>query len=110
EYQSPMVHALAHAMNTALGNVGKTVTYVTPLAASPVESMASLRELVQDMEAGKVEMLIMLGGNPVYSAPVDFRFAERLEKVPFRVHGSLYNDETSERCHWHVPLTHSLES
>jgi molybdopterin-containing oxidoreductase family iron-sulfur binding subunit len=57
-YQSPAVHALAHAMNDALGNVGRTVVYTTPLQSEPVESMASLRELVKDMEAGKVEMLI----------------------------------------------------
>jgi MoCo/4Fe-4S cofactor protein with predicted Tat translocation signal len=110
EYQSPMVHALAHAMNNALGNVGKTVTYVTPLQASPVESMASLRELVQDMEAGKVEILLILGGNPVYSAPVDLHFAELLDKVPFRVHCGPHADETSEHCHWHIPEAHSLEA
>ena len=47
DYQSPAVHALAHAMNDALGNVGKTVVYTTPLQSEPVESMASLREVGQ---------------------------------------------------------------
>ncbi len=110
DYQSPAVQALAHAMNDALGNVGKTVTYTAPLQSEPVESMTSLRELVKDMEAGTVEMLIILGGNPVYSAPADLPFAEHLEKIPFRAHCSLHADETSEHCHWHIPEAHSLEA
>ena len=110
DYQSPAVQALAHAMNEALGNAGKTVIYTAPLQSEPVESMTSLRELVKDMEAGKVEMLIILGGNPVYAAPVDLHFTELLEKVPFRAHCSSYTDETSEHCHWHIPEAHSLEA
>src|SRR5262249_43832912 len=70
----------------------------------------SLRELVDDMNAGRVEMLVMLGGNPVYTAPADFGFAERLRKVPLRVHLSLYQDETSRLCQWHLPETHYLET
>ena len=42
----------------------------------------SLRELVQDMERGRVELLVILGGNPVYTAPADLDFAEHLQKVP----------------------------
>jgi MoCo/4Fe-4S cofactor protein with predicted Tat translocation signal len=104
------VHALAHAMNQALGNVGKTVIYTDPIEASPVDQLASLRELVKDMQSGAVRILLMLGGNPVYTAPVDFGFAEQLSKVPLRVHSSLYQDETSAYCHWHVPETHYLET
>src|SRR5262249_49238198 len=59
---------------------------------------------------GKVELLVMLGGNPVYTAPVDLRFAEHLDKVPLRIHCSMYEDETAALCHWHIPETHSLES
>ena len=110
DYQSPVVHALAHAMNDALGNVGQTVSYTAPLQSEPVESMTSLRELVKDMEAGKVEMLIVLGGNPAYTAPADLRFTELLEKIPFRAHCSPYKDETAEHSHWHIPQAHSLES
>jgi molybdopterin-containing oxidoreductase family iron-sulfur binding subunit len=69
-----------------------------------------LRELVKDMEAGVVKLLLMLGGNPVFTAPVDLRFAEHLSKVPLRVHSSLYDDETSAYCHWHIPETHYLET
>ena len=108
--QPPTVHALAHAMNQALGNVGNAVIYTDPVEASPVEQMASLAELVQDMDAGKVNVLVILGGNPVFTAPADLKFADRLAKVGFRVHLSLYEDETSQLCHWHIPEAHYLES
>src|SRR5437867_12768026 len=110
DQQPPAVHALAHAMNQALDNVGKTVIYTDPIEANPVDQSASLRELVRDMETGSVKVLVMLGGNPVFTAPVDLRFAEHLAKVPLRVHSSLYDDETSAYCHWHIPETHYLES
>src|SRR5579864_6234860 len=95
EYQSPAVHMLAHAINSALGNTGKTVIYTDPLDPNPVDDFESLRELVADMDAGKVEMLVMVGGNPVYNAPADFGFRERLSKVKLRIHLGLYADETS---------------
>jgi MoCo/4Fe-4S cofactor protein with predicted Tat translocation signal len=110
EQQPPGVHALAHAMNQALDNVGKTVIYTDPIQASPVAQLASLRELVNDIENGLVRILLMLGGNPVYTAPVDLGFAERLARVPLRIHSGLYEDETSAYCHWHIPATHYLES
>jgi MoCo/4Fe-4S cofactor protein with predicted Tat translocation signal len=110
DQQPPGVHALAHAMNQALDNVVKTVVYTDPIEANSVDQMASLRELVKDIESGSVRILLMLGGNPVYTAPVDLGFAEQLAKVPLRIHSGLYEDETSAYCHWHVPATHYLES
>jgi MoCo/4Fe-4S cofactor protein with predicted Tat translocation signal len=108
--QPPAVHAIAHAINQALGNIGSTVTIIPSVEASPVNQLDSLRSLVTDMNAGKVKTLIMLGGNPVFDAPADFKFHEALVKVPFRAHLSLYYDETSMLSHWHIPETHYLES
>ena len=110
EQQPPAVHALAHAMNAALGSVGRTVVYTEPVEAAAVDEIASLRELVEEMNAGVVDMLVITEGNPVYTAPADFRFAEALQKVRLRVHRSLFYNETSALCHWHVPATHYLES
>src|SRR5262249_4889389 len=110
DQQSPVVHALAHAMNHTLGNISHTVTYTSPAQAKPVAQGGSLCELVQDMETGRVELLLILGGNPVFTAPADLRFAEQLAKVPLRIHCSLYEDETAALCHWHIPEAHSLES
>jgi molybdopterin-containing oxidoreductase family iron-sulfur binding subunit len=108
--QPPEVHALAHAMNQALGAAGQTVTYVRPVEASPPGGFASLRALAEEMEAEKVSLLVVLGSNPAYDAPADLRFAERMARVPLRVRLGLYEDETSELCHWHVAETHELEA
>jgi molybdopterin-containing oxidoreductase family iron-sulfur binding subunit len=109
--QPPIVHAMAHAMNTALGNVGKTVFYTDPIEANSVDQTQSLRELVRDIDAGGVDTLIIIGGNPAYNTPVDLRLdLNRLNKVKLRAHLSLYNNETSEICHWHLPSAHYLES
>jgi len=112
DHLPPAVHALAHAMNAQLGNVGKTVFYADPVDANPVNQVESLTDLVADMQSGKVDLLIILGGNPVYDAPADLNFADVLKsgKVPVRVHHGLYQDETAELCQWHVPATHELES
>jgi MoCo/4Fe-4S cofactor protein with predicted Tat translocation signal len=108
--QPPLVHALAHAINQTLGNVGNTVSYTDPVEASPADGNASLRELVADMNSGQVDVLLILGGNPVYNAPADVDFTAAIRKVPLRIHLSLYKDETSELCQWHIPETHYLES
>ena len=93
--QPPAVHALAHAMNEALGNVGRTVIYTDTVEAAPVDQVQSLRDLVGDMNAGLVDLLVIVGGNPAYTAPADLKFADAMAKVNTRVHLSLYDDETS---------------
>jgi MoCo/4Fe-4S cofactor protein with predicted Tat translocation signal len=112
DHQPPAVHAFAHAINAKLGNVGKTVFYTDPVDANPINNIDSLKELAADMNTGKVDLLIILGGNPAYDAPADLNFAELLKsnKVPLRVHYGLYQDETAELCHWHVNATHELEA
>jgi molybdopterin-containing oxidoreductase family iron-sulfur binding subunit len=75
-----------------------------------MDQLAGLRELVGEMNAGTVEFLLMLGGNPVYTAPADVDFAAALAKVPLRAHLGLYEDETSAVCDWHIPETHYLEA
>jgi MoCo/4Fe-4S cofactor protein with predicted Tat translocation signal len=106
------IHAFAHMMNMRNGNVGKTVFYTDPVDANPVNQTESLKDLVADMRGGKVDLLIVLGGNPAYDAPADLNFAELLKsnKVPMRVHHGLYNNETAELCQWHVNAAHELES
>ncbi len=108
--QPPAVHALAHAMNDALGNVGRTVVYTDTVEATPVDQAASLRELVTDMSAGRVDLLVIVAGNPVYTAPADLKIADAMAKVGTRVHLSLYDDETSALCHWQIPEAHFLEA
>ncbi|MFP4436995.1 MAG: TAT-variant-translocated molybdopterin oxidoreductase [Chloroflexaceae bacterium] len=108
--QPPVVHALAHAINQQLGNVGTTVVYIEPVEANPVNQTESLRELVTAMEAGEVQMLLIIGGNPVYDAPSDLDFGSKLANVGTTIHQSLFFDETSALATWHLPGAHFLES
>jgi len=112
DHQPAVVHALAHELNQALGNVGKTVFYTDPIDANPVNQAESLKDLVADMRGGKVDILIILGGNPAYDAPVDFGFADALKNtnIPLRVHLGLYQNETAELCQWHINEAHYLEA
>jgi Fe-S-cluster-containing dehydrogenase component len=121
--QPPAVHALAHAMNQALGNVGETVKHTDPIIPPPADAgaakratrgAAGLRELIGEMNGGAVEVLFVLGANPVFTAPADLDFRAALEGLSRRkaltIHHGLYQDETAEFCQWHVPETHFLES
>ena len=96
EHQPPIVHALAHVMNASLGNVGKTVFYTDPIEANPVDQLASLTDLVKDLDAGAVDLLLILGGNPVFNAPVELGMRTASARRRLRVHLSLHEDETSE--------------
>jgi molybdopterin-containing oxidoreductase family iron-sulfur binding subunit len=101
--QPPIVHALAHAMNGALGNAGQTVVYVDPFTPSEKTQIEQLRELIADIDGGRVKMLVVLGGNPVYNTPADLKLnVERMNRIPLRVHLGTHVDETAELCHWHV--------
>jgi MoCo/4Fe-4S cofactor protein with predicted Tat translocation signal len=108
--QPPAVHAFVHAINDALGNIGNTVVYTESVEANPVDENTSLKELIADMNSGQVDLLLILGGNPVYNAPADLPFGAAMLKAPLRIHLSLYKDETSELCQWHIPEAHYLES
>jgi molybdopterin-containing oxidoreductase family iron-sulfur binding subunit len=107
--QSAGVHALVHAINEALGAPGNTVTYIDPVEAEPVDPSQSLADLTRDMTAGAVDTLLILGANPVFTAPADISFAAALAKVPLSVHLGTHVDETAAHCTWHVPEAHEFE-
>jgi molybdopterin-containing oxidoreductase family iron-sulfur binding subunit len=110
EHQPAEVHALAHAVNAALGNVGSTVRYVAPMTAGDVPSSQAIRSLVEEMNGNQVSTLLILGGNPVYGAPADLGFGDALAKVGLSAHLSLHADETSAQCTYQLPANHFLES
>jgi molybdopterin-containing oxidoreductase family iron-sulfur binding subunit len=110
--QPPAVHALALAINQALGNVGTggaPVTLREPVDLLP-SNTAELAELAAAMRAGAVSTLFVLGGNPVYDAPADLAFAAALGAVRNVVHLGLAVDETAARARWHLPEAHFLEA
>ncbi len=110
EQQPPSVHLAAIAINEALGNIGKTVIYTETVNPIPSQQNDDFRSLVADMNAGKVDWLLVLDGNPVYSAPADLEFESALGKVDTLVHLGSHVDETAVISQWHINNTHYLES
>jgi len=110
DYQPAAVHALARQLNESLGNVGATVAYGSAIELNPADHVASIRDLAQAMDAGQVDVLVILGGNPVFTAPADLQFAEKLKKVSTTASLSMFPDETAFVTEWNVPEAHALES
>ncbi len=110
QFQTDAVRAAAKTINDALGNTGTTVLYGGNVEATQAAGATSITELTQAIDAGQVELLVILGGNPVFTAPRDLQFASRLTRVPLIVYHSQQVDETTPYCHWAVPDTHPLES
>ncbi len=106
----PETHALVHAINEALG--GRNITYelIQPVAHAIQDQSASLRELVQDMNAGKVSTLVIIDQNPVWAAPADLRFAEALQRVPLSIALSVQPNETTNAARWSIPMKHPWET
>ncbi|MEW9857084.1 TAT-variant-translocated molybdopterin oxidoreductase [Novosphingobium sp. M1R2S20] len=105
-HHAPELHKLAFAINEKLGNLGKTERFLQPADALRPEP---LQALVEEMRAGEVATLFVLGGNPVYATAGCTGFAEAFARVPLRFHAGLHADETGSRSHWHLPLAHHLE-
>ncbi len=110
EQQSVDVHLAAIAINQALGAVGKTVLYTETVNPMPSIQNDAIQSLVADMNAGKVDWLVILETNPVYAAPVDLNFEAALKKVRTVATLSAYPDETAAISQWHIHSAHYLES
>jgi len=108
--QPAAVHALVHWINGALGNAGTTVDYVAEPDVTRPTHVEAIRALAAEMAEGKVDTLVILGGNPVFDAPVDLDFAAKLRRVKNTAHLSLHDNETSARCGWSLPRAHTFEA
>ena len=106
EQQPAWVQALVFAINQALGNNGATILGVK----TGEKPSATIGELAAAINAGSVQTLFILGGNPAYNAPADLDFTGLLKKVYQSVHLGLFEDETAKLCHWHIPAAHYLEA
>jgi molybdopterin-containing oxidoreductase family iron-sulfur binding subunit len=108
--QSEAVHAIALLLNAVLENVGRTVAYVPSPLPDAGAFAADLARLATAIDEKRVERLVILGGNPVYTAPADISLRERIAQVPESVYLGPYENETSSVVKWFVPLAHALES
>ena len=112
-HQDESVGVLASLINSALalGNNGKTVLESGETSAPlPSDQIADMKALVADLNAGKVDWLVILNANPIYSAPADLEFAAAFDKAKTVAHLGSHLDETGQIAHWHIPAAHFLES
>lgn len=105
--QPAAVHALAHLINQALGNMGTTV--VLQAAPDAPAEVAQLKQLAADLDSGAVETLFILGGNPAYDAPADLNFASAITKASNRVYLGEDHNETAAASNWVLQGAHYLE-
>jgi len=109
-YQDQSVAMLALAINNALGNVGKTVFVSSdPAVPLPSDQLGDFKSLVADLNAGKVDWLVILNANPIYDAPADLNFAAAFNKARIVAHLGSHYDETAHQANWHIPAAHYLE-
>jgi molybdopterin-containing oxidoreductase family iron-sulfur binding subunit len=97
---------VCNSINSMLGNYGKTLRWDRANLLKQ-GSDARLAELMTDMKAGKVDLLLINGCNPVYDVP---GFADALSKVATKVAANYTADETAQRCDFILPEHHVLES
>lgn len=105
--QAPIVHALALAINQALGNIGATVTLQAPLNEPQVDA---LKALGTALAGGQISTLVVLGTNPAYTMPSDLNFADGAKKVKTLIHLGMEHDETAALAQWCLPQAHFLEA
>lgn len=110
DHQSPEVHALVHLINHKLGAVGTTVRLTAPVHPKPVNQMAEIKQAADLLGRGAVKTLLILGGNPVFTAPSDLKLGELIAKVPFSACLTSHASETAKACHWQLPESHFLEA
>lgn len=107
---SPAMHAAVAAINAALDNAGNTVTYHELPYRDDRNEREAFSNAVSEMQAGRFDTVVLVGTNPIFTAPADLGFADALANVDTRIHLAEYIDETSRVCNWHVNRAHFLEA
>jgi molybdopterin-containing oxidoreductase family iron-sulfur binding subunit len=107
--QPAEVHALAMAINSALGSVGGAVQLYADDATEVRAQNEELLELTRDLRAGRYPTLVMVGVNPVYDAPAELDIVTAIAGAEVSIHIGTHVDETAQLCSWHLPKTHFLE-
>jgi molybdopterin-containing oxidoreductase family iron-sulfur binding subunit len=108
--QPAAVHALAAAMNEALGASGTLVTYSPSPLLDPEAGPHALDPLVKELQAGQVDTVVVTAWNPAYTAPAGVDLAGLLKKTPNSMYLGLRDDETARACAWVLAAAHPLEA
>jgi len=104
------VHAAVAAINSALGNAGDSVTYHRVPHLNKGNNREALRNVTESLRNGEIDTVVMIGANPVFTAPSDLNFSDALTNAETTIHLGQYTNETAGQCNWHVNRTHYLEA
>ncbi len=96
-------------LNAAVGAIGTSVKYPA-VDAKRTASLADVKALIEKMNAGQVECLLIHDLNPVYSLPAALGFRDALAKVELVVAFAPLADETTERANLLLPDHTPMES
>ncbi len=103
------VQTLVNAINEALQANGKTIDWSATNNTKQGDD-ANFVQLINDMNAGSVGALFVLGANPVYSWFDSAKLKSGLDKVKVKVSFNSKPDETTQVCKFVIPDHHFLES
>ena len=126
----PTLHAAAYILNAATGNLGRTMQFnegAPPESVATSDAVAAAIEKIRigivgtstgasngvanlQFATSQVDVLVIAGGNPLYSVPPAWRTVEAFRKVPFVVWAGTVPDESAESAHLLLPIHHPLES
>src|ERR1700722_13244333 len=106
----PSAHLAAMLLNAVTGNFGKTAMFFEDAFAEDVSTPDDVDAAIAAMRDGKIDVLIVAGGNPVFSMPASAGIAEALQNVPFVVWAGGVADETAAMANLILPAHHPLES
>ncbi|HDS01823.1 MAG TPA: 4Fe-4S dicluster domain-containing protein [candidate division Zixibacteria bacterium] len=106
---SQALHQLVHVLNSLLDNESGTIETDSIPDSHILSGYGDLRQLVNDMNSGRVSAILIAGTNPLYSLPDDFGFAEALKHVPLRISLDDRINETAELCEYVLPGLHGAE-
>src|SRR5690606_36120132 len=109
ESLGPDAVAAGIRINSKLGSLGRLLRFL-PVADRDLGETVTLPELVERLNSGRIETLVILGDNPAFTAPGDVRLADAIARAENSIYVGEYHDETSVRCTWSVPQAHPLES
>jgi molybdopterin-containing oxidoreductase family iron-sulfur binding subunit len=103
------IQIAVNAINEALQAGGKTIDWSTTYNVKTGVD-ADFAKLVDEMNAGSVGALLVIGANPVYSWFDSAKLKTGLEKVSVKISFNSKPDETTQVCKYVIPDHHFLES
>jgi MoCo/4Fe-4S cofactor protein with predicted Tat translocation signal len=99
----------AVAMNAKIGSLGKIQRFL-PTVDGDLGVTVSIDKLAASMKAGEFDSVLILGDNPVFTAPSDLDLGAAIGAVANSIYLGQYDDETGVLCSWSLPQAHPLES